>query len=348
MHLRARDEMLREGEQALLGLFAVFRPVAPTIVEEFELLDAYLGAPALAAHRCITVAGWLTLAASVALVLASFVSWSHYRRSRQLLLAAWLVSVIPPLLTNVVPVRLILRQIDLPDGWVDLGGGLVVPAEDVERVLRLAEPEAGALAAMFALVAMAPLVVTIFPAIMRAGIHARRLVPESPLPGWIVIVTPPIYILSTTAYFGALNQLAGDPILFMGITASLLGPAVFMVGARGFTRPSSVHDAIARVRLVRLLGSTMTLGGWVVLLGWVLGLPLIWESGLVTTGRVLEMGLDTLARFILMTLVATDIVVHMLLVMQRQSWRHLRGDDTLRDEYLRRLSELVTMEQRAV
>jgi hypothetical protein len=229
---------------------------------------------------------------------------------------------------------------------VDLGGGFIVPAEDVERAIRLAEPEVGAIAALIALVAMAPIVITVFPAIMRAGIHARRLVPESPLPGWIVVATPPLYILSTSGYFGAINQIAGDVTLFIGITATLLGPAAFMVGARGFTRPISVDDAIARVRVVRVIGTGVTLAGWCLLVSYALSFPLVWDSGLVTPGRVVEFGLDAVSRFIVTTLVATDIVVHMLLVMQRQSWRHLRGDDQLRDEYLTRLSELVTMEPR--
>jgi hypothetical protein len=347
LHIHALQERLRDldsVDRAFYTLVDRIRPLDAALAADVELLGVEMLDPLVYGIAGLSLFGLALMLSSVGLVLAALACWSDFRRSRHRMVLAWVTGLIQPLLINVVPLRLLLRWAPIPaDGIYLLDRHL--PAELVRQRLVAIEPEVGLFAGVLAILAMAPVVLASFPALMRAGLNARRLLPESPVPGWLVIVTPPLYLIATSAFFGFVNQVAGDPKLLLGITAVLIGPMIYVFGGRSLSRPTGLHTAEQAGRSVRWLGSGLALFGYGLIGDYVVQLPLVWEVGLLSTTSVAQLTLESTARYLLTTLVATDLVVHFLLIMLRQRQRYVELEPQLAAEFDHRLEELWTMER---
>jgi len=256
---------------------------------------------------------------------------------------AWAVSLVKPLVIAIVPVRLLLH--DTPDmvGPVWLGEFPLTP-DQMASVLQHVELEIGLAFAAYAVLSMAPIVLAVFPAIIRGGFHAKELLPESPIPGWVIAVTPPLYVISASSFFAILNQLGGSLLLLAGISALMLGPLVFPLTSRWLSRPTDPEHLRPRVRWIRGAGSLASLTAVACFAAYLLGLPLVAETNLISLRFVARAGFETVGHYMTSTIAATDLVVWLMLVLRIQETHHVHADPRIRASLDRRLEGIVELE----
>ena len=284
----------------------------------------------------------LTVFATVA-ALSAVAHWRDHRRSRRRLMLAWGATLVQPLLVSVIPVRLLIEGLDYVPGSIWVGAREVTTAQ-IQAALDHVGIEIGVAFALLALLSVAPLVLAVFPAIMRAGFYAKKLVPESPIPGWAIAVIPPLYLISASPLFAVINQVAGSPLLLAGISASLLGPLAYTLTSRWLTRPTD-HEHLGRVTLwIRSLANLGTAIGAGCLIAFVVDVPELLET-VISNTSLIEFGIETVRNYLISTIVATDLLVYLLLVLRIQERHFVDGNPELRAGLDARLDGLVELEQ---
>lgn len=328
-------------QESMAGLAVIDADLAA----DLQTLGPELIEPVAKALIVMSIMAALLAVASLALMIAALRNWRDYGRSRRLLLSAWLVSLVRPLTLAVVPMRALLRLMPPPDTWSSYTGVDVDP-QTAERLMAELETQVGVASGLYLILVMAPVVLTVFPAIVRSGLNAKRLLPQHPLPGWVVVVSPPMYIIAGTAFFAVVNQIAGDPMLLAGISLVMLAPLSFLVAARRIARPTDVEKVRGQVLGVVTVDVVATVVGYALIATWVTSAPLVAQSGLLEPFMLAQLGVEFATRFVLTTLVGTDLVIHVLLIIQKQIWRHLEGSADLHEEYEVRMRELGEIEHR--
>jgi uncharacterized protein YjeT (DUF2065 family) len=218
---------------------------------------------------------------------------------------------------------------------------VAVSGEAIGEGLRQLELEISLVYGVYAMIVLAPFVLTVFPAIVRAGFHAKRLVPESPLPGWVVIVSPPLYILCTSSFFAIINQIGGHLALLGGITLTLAGPLVYPFASRRLARSVDEENLTPRLRRIRLAGDASVVVGTVLIGIFLSENPYIVQSGLLTPVRLGELGVDFVTHYLLTTILATDYVVGLLIAIRAQEVRNREKAPALREQAEKRLDGLI-------
>jgi hypothetical protein len=178
--------------------------------------------------------------------------WSRHRRSRRILAIGWCLAFAAPLLLALVPVhwRLALDDSD---------AGVRAQQEALVRFL-------GAAAAYLTLM---PAVLALIPGIMRACLRVKVLLPESILPGCFLVGAAPLWTFLFMVVFITANQLAGDPLLILGVLAVTCAPLLYLRHAALFIRPVESQQDQQRLLAVQRQVRLILAAGVVLLVIWV-------------------------------------------------------------------------------
>jgi hypothetical protein len=142
--------------------------------------------------------------------------------------------------------------------WV-LAGGLVsfavplavafVPADwlldlktDSRETVGAAEGRRAALGLLLGItfyIALMPAVLSLLPAVARACIRLKMLLPESLVPGWGLVTSTPLCVLLTLATFVLLYHVVGNALLIIGLLLWVGAPLLYLTRFGLLTRPVS-------------------------------------------------------------------------------------------------------------
>src|SRR5262249_21910120 len=133
------------------------------------------------------------------------------------------------------------------------------PADPQVAVVRL-------LGAVDRFVTLGPVVLALFPGVLRACLRAEGLPPQSILPGRFVVAASPVYMVLFFLFFVTVNQVASNELLVFGVLAVTGAPVAYLVSGGLFTRPLAPGADYARlvrvqwiVRVVFSIGVGMLL-----------------------------------------------------------------------------------------
>ena len=108
---------------------------------------------------------------------------------------------------------------------------------------------------------LVPTVFSLLPAVSRACVRLKLLLPESLVPGWGLVVSTPLFVLLTLSTFVLLYHMAGNALLLLGLVCWVGAPLLYLLKFNLLTRPVTEpadRDALSKVSLVVL--GTMLLG----------------------------------------------------------------------------------------
>lgn len=240
--------------------------------------------------------------ASPVLILMAAQRWMNMRRSRRRARWGWLVQFFGPLLLLLLPVKHLTTNEDLARAGlavnyeaqvkqfdVQIGQASGAAREQLEKQLeefkkefQEREPELvkqvlatdarnieqarnGIAAAMglVVLVTLIPRVLGLFPGIVRSSLTLRTLVPESPVPGYIIALIEPLFMVFIMVCVVIAAQ-AGNALTFFGLVAFLASTFMLMREVRTLCTPMSAeamnaHIAPLRKRLVVVAGAGLIL-----------------------------------------------------------------------------------------
>lgn len=245
--------------------------------------------------------------------------WTDWKRQRRILAVAWAIYFLSPFLVYLYPVR------------------AIVPADNQQMALLF-----GMLGSIVAFLELAPSAISLMPGLVRASIVSKLLFPGSAAPGWLIVLTTPIYGLLIYVVLLTPYQMTGNGFFIVAMLG-LIGAQVWL-GRVGFTiaRPMPQDQALQQIRKARmgyLLSNLMGLA-FVAIALW----DLVSAFNLSIVGMA-EALTALFVKVLLLTLIATDI---MLMAFDRA--RGIAGDPAsaaLHQSYNQELSRFMGSEHRA-
>jgi len=233
---------------------------------------------------------------AVFLVLAAR-SWKSIRVSRLLSRIGWGVMFVTPFVVYFFPITALMDFKHVAD-----------------RAMR--DQQRTAMGTMFALgvfMTIAPKAIALFPGIIRASIGLKTLVPESASPGWAAAIMAPLYAIFLLTMVSVVNQAQGDVFLILGVICYMIGPMVYLVFAKRMVRPHTAEETSTIVRPLRHLAGGFTLAGTLLVAIFVLRLPQL------SFGDALGFLVGVGGNLLLMTVVASDLILALLYQSYRQA-----------------------------
>lgn len=191
---------------------------------------------------------WLRLAAHWAMPAAAFMAlkcWTDPVRSYRLLLQGWAIGFFIPIAAALVPLE---QMVNAPEGgWAGQAG-------EQMRAMRI-----GLGLVMFA--TLLPLVLSLLPALVRASVRVKSLLPGSVIPGWFLMGAAALNVLIWLTVLVAINSLASNALLIAGVVLFVLAPMAFVRKGNLFIRPLAPGAEIDPIGPVQKQAVTMILCG---------------------------------------------------------------------------------------
>jgi hypothetical protein len=226
---------------------------------------------------------------SPVLVIMAALRWMNMRRSRRRARWGWFLQFFGPLLLLLLPVKHLTTNEDLARAGlaanyeaqvkqfnerIDQASGtdrsqLKEQLEAFEKDFKEREPDlvrqvlatesqnieqarTGIAAAMglFVFITLAPRVVGLFPGIVRSSLTLRTLVPESPVPGYIIALIEPLFMVFIMVCVVIAAQ-AGNALTFFGLLAFLASTFMLMREVRTLCTPMNAEAMNAHIKPLR-------------------------------------------------------------------------------------------------
>ena len=162
---------------------------------------------------------------------------------------------------------------------------------------------------------LAPKAVSIMPGLLRGSITSKLLFPGASGPGWLVLLMAPIYAMLMYVVLMMPYQLTGSGY-FVAAMVGLIGAQLWL-GRMGYrlAKPENLDEAIVLVRRVRTGYLLLNLAGLAFVTA---GLWRLVEVIDFAKLSILQTLLSFLVNVLLLTLIATDLIVANLARGQRQ------------------------------
>ncbi len=233
--------------------------------------------------------------------------------SAKWVLAGGLVSLAVPLMIAFVPTDWLLDLKTEP--------GETVAAAARKRLI------AGLVMGVSFYIALMPAVLSLLPAVARACVRMRLLLPESLVPGWGLVTSVPLCVLLTLATFVLLYHAASNLLLILALLLWIGAPLVYFTKFELFTRP--LVSPVERTAIVRtsLIVFGLIVTGMVLLLVYmfttkfgdktILGFS---DSSLVRpwTLDLHKTWIDFVGRSLFLTVFFADILLRIALLVWRE------------------------------
>jgi hypothetical protein len=245
--------------------------------------------------------------------------WDDLKLSRWALLAGWAAAYLLPFAVALIPF-----------------GNFIVINETDPEIIRGQKFGAGIAGAFVWLLWLLPATLAIMPGILRASVRIKSLLPESIVPGWIIVMTAPFFTLVLLLVFVVVNQIAGNLLLILGVLMIMASPVVFL------TRTDLLIKPVTEFKERRWLESTQIVYVVVIGIGMallmtyiytleVLGRPIVGNTAdaaapaLMSVGRfsweVISFFITYCAQSVFITAVAIDL----FMLLNLSVWKNLKA-----------------------
>lgn len=360
------SELLKmEVENKTLRRWAVWRRSAMIVILVPTLLSALLHSIGLALNGWQNISVWgHLLAFANAFVLWSvpftiglaILKWTHLARSQRILRRGWLLAFALPFLLALVPYELRFNHLEKH---------LRTPT--IERDILLVN----FLHSLRMTMLLLPTTLAILPGVVRACLRIKTLLPASVLPGWILVMVPPFYLLLMAIVLIILTQVTESPWLLIGMLCFFGSSMIYVWRADALIRPlggdegkqiAHVHTLVSLTSLIGIammiyFGLTKEIGG-LRLFGIESQTSLLWlyehrswlglqpGEALARSNSILCIGDIRFSQIIVQycgqSLFMTVVFADALMTMSLSLWRHAKRFETTPDavDYDKTMSSL--------
>lgn len=160
--------------------------------------------------------------------LAAAACWTNPRQSQRFTYAGWALAFLPPILIALCPAR----------WWY---APELFPEEQTGRKLELLVTDA--VTGLYFYLLLMPAVLSLLPGLIRACLRIKTLLPASIVPGWFLVAGAPFYLLLWLVALVAVNHLAGNLLLIVGVALWVSAPMVYVLRGGLFVRPISERES---------------------------------------------------------------------------------------------------------
>ena len=254
-------------------------------------------------------ADYVDLAAMYALQVAAIIVllvWSRWRLSFNIMAAAFVFSFVAPLLMSFCP-------------WSWFGEEDIVYSLENEPLEWLFSTAEGLKEGAEYLLMLLPTVLSLVPAVQRACVRVKMLLPQSMLPGWFLVMASPFYALFLLVIFVALVQVDSHALLIGGFFLFLAAPLIYPFKAHYYTRPLATDEDYQRIRNVQRFVGALTASAGVCFLIFlatqtIVGVKLLGTDAtkaLILPLDLVEFALEVLSRSMFVTALGADLFMRM-------------------------------------
>jgi hypothetical protein len=163
--------------------------------------------------------------------------------------ATWVL--IGGLVSSLVPLAIAF----VPGSWfIDVPDRSKMTQEQLDMALEIV----GRLLGIIFFLQLIPMVLSLLPAVSRACIRLKMLLPESLVPGWGLVVIAPLCVLLVLATFVLLYHMVGNVLFLLGLLLWIGAPLFYLTKLNFLTRPLTApaeRMALGKMSLV-VLGLT--------------------------------------------------------------------------------------------
>lgn len=173
-----------------------------------------------------------------------------------------------------------------------------------------------------------PAVLALLPAVSRACVRMKLLVPESLVPGWGLATSAPLCVLLTLATFVMLYHLVGNVLLLLGLLLWIGAPLIYLTKFALLTRPvSAAADRAALGKLTQIVAGTTAAGMLLLVIflftaevGGVALMGFSSEKSLVRPWNIdlLKAVVDYVGRSLFLTVFFADLLLRAVLLVWRE------------------------------
>jgi hypothetical protein len=223
--------------------------------------------------------------------------WTHWRTQRRKLLWAWLLFMLTPFIVFLYPLRSV---------FVDLVGS---PKENLAALGVNGVYKQAVMPFVFSMLAMlqlAPKAISLMPGLIRASLVIKMLFPGSTAPGWLIVLTAPIYALIAYVVLIIPYQFTGSGWFIAGVLGVIAGQVLLARSGFALAQPLSEDETLTHVRRVRTYYMVVMLVSGVLIIV-ALG-SLVWQLNLSWTNVALAV-LKFEANVLILTMIGADLVV---------------------------------------
>ncbi len=211
--------------------------------------------------------------------------WSSWESSRKMLFGWWIVAFLGPFLVSLIPFRSLVGAGGRPDQM------LVV----------------GMVGALQYVIVLAPKALSLMPGLIRAALAMKQLFPSSGAPGWLVLVTAPIFVLFLFVVLIVPYQLSASPMLVVAIGFFIAAPVWLWRSARTLILPTTYDDVLEKLGAIRRVSMALNAVGAVCL---VIALAQFFGDLDLSIADALQPVFAIVANVLVMTVVCLDIVAN--------------------------------------
>lgn len=250
-----------------------------------------------------------------AALLALFLG-NRLRASYRVLVAGFLFSFFMPIILALCPWS-----------WWGYVEPVLSPGADPGKFI-LNEAE-GLLEGVSTVALLLPAVLSLVPGVVKGCLRVKSLVPQSLLPGWLIVMAAPLYGLFLLAIFVALDQFIGQPFILAGFGLVTASSLVYALWPGAFTRPLLEPEDYRRMKRVQMVVGLLTAAGGLLLLGYIvtrefMGVHLLGtdpKTALMRPIEVVQYLLEIISRSMFVTALSADLFLRANLT----SWKQQRA-----------------------
>jgi len=292
--LAASPPIADETQQAFLAwrrsvLFMaalVMIPVA--LLHAAENLDFDAATPE--AWKSLSVASVLVEVVFTLYLWTQVKRWTQWRKQSRALSWAWMIYFLSPFLVFLYPLA---ASFD----YSQFGA-----ADD--EAARMAKVSVGIAIGAAAIVQLAPKIISLLQGLIRAAIATKTLFPGASAPGWLMVISAPLYMVIFYVFVLLPYHFTGSGYVIVGMLLVLAAKSTLVRAGLGLTRPMTPDTARKATTRAQSIWMLLLVSGAACIVG---GLwDIVSRASLLTLANF---GLGMGANILLLTLIASDALI---------------------------------------
>lgn len=287
-----------------IGITMVFQ-----VINVIEMYEAEEKLPGVLQFMIIVLLCLLIGAAG--LINQAALSWYDLGKSRMYSRFAWLLLFLGPFLVYCLPAAMFMAEGSTPANT---------------RI------QVGFFMAFAAALDLFPRIIGLFAGIIRSSLTLKTLLPESNLPGWLAVITAPLYVLFFLMVLVIVIQTTISFWLVLTLMALLMAPILLLMRSKTLVQPLGPQEGHLVVQQIRRTSLLCVLAGVVFFVIFAATLEIDLD---ISALDVFNAVAAFIASVLLLTLVMSDLMMGLLIqtFLQDQSFRDTDMEATLTTKY---------------
>ena len=248
--------------------------------------------------------------------IAVIAGWTRFGLTYRILVGAFAFSFLAPILLSFCPWS----------WWEPEAATEAASLSKVEKFERISD---GLMEGINYLFMLLPTVLSLLPGVQKACVRVKSLLPQSTLPGWLLVAASPFYALFLLVICVAVNQVFGNPLLLIGLLLIVAASLIYRIRMDVFIRPLVTESDYRQMFAVQKAAGIMTLIAGCLLLYFIqshdfLGIHLLGfdsKKAFLLPLDLLEFFLEIIGRSMFMTVFGADLFLRMNLI----AWKSVRN-----------------------